>query len=102
MPETFRESGDPEAAAVFEEGGSEEGGYAGGCNGLHMYPSPLERASETRSAGHFHLRLLLSLIIRAGKLGRCWSSGGESEGALAVRSWRGGGGGVRPFMWFSA
>lgn len=50
MPETFRESGDPEAAAVFEEGGSEEGGYAGGCNGLHMSPFPLERAGRDRLA----------------------------------------------------
>lgn len=59
MPETFRESGDPEAAAdVFEEGG-------GGRNGLHMTVS-LE-AIKTHLVGHFHL-WLTSLIIRASKV----------------------------------
>lgn len=53
MPQTFRESGDPEAAAaVFEK---RDQGVCGGCNGLHMSPSLLELAGRDRRDGHFHL-----------------------------------------------
>lgn len=91
MPQTLRESGDPEAAAaVFgrEVGGGD--GVCGGCNGLHMSPSLLERARRDRLA-IFICWLLLSLIIRPGKLSRRQSSSGGSQGALAVRLWWRGG-----------
>lgn len=82
MPETFRESGDPEAAAVFEEGGERRVGGRGvrrGCNGLHMSPSPLELARHD-SPGHFHLWVLLSLIITRPMLEQQWQYGGGEGG----------------------
>lgn len=80
MPQTFRESGDPEAAAAVFEGGGQGwaalgGGACGGCNGLHM--SLLELARRDRLA-IFICGLLLSLIIRPGKLSQRQSSGGGS------------------------
>lgn len=83
MPQTFRESGDPEAAAaVFEK---RDQGVCGGCNGLHMSPSLLELAGRDRLA-IFICGLLLSLIIRPGKLSQRQSISGGSSSALAVRS----------------
>lgn len=98
MPQTLRETGEPEAAAAVFENGNRgwEGKVYGGCNGLHMSPSLLELVRRDRLpiyiCGH-----LLSLITRAGKLSHVrgfrlhWQYGHSGEGG-----WHG----VTSFMWF--
>lgn len=68
MPETFRESRDPEAAAGIFEG-------LGGRNGLHMTLSTWKLSKRIRL-------WLTSLIIRASEVVPFWnsSSGGNGKG----------------------